>query len=66
MLRPRTVLKPEHGSASNGVFYIDEDLSLISFSSFRQYEVLSEALSEVKAKTSKFAGMAAGASNNLQ
>ena len=50
MPRPRTVLKPEHGSASNGVFYIDEDLSLFTFSSFRQYETLSEALSEVKSK----------------
>lgn len=50
MLRPRTVLKPEHGSASNGVFYIDEDLSLFSFSSFCKYETVTEALSEVKSK----------------
>lgn len=66
MPRPRTVLKPEHGSASNGVFYIDEDLSLFTFQASANTRLFLKPYQRLKARTSKLAGMEAGASNSLR
>lgn len=52
-LRPNTVLKPEEGSAANGVFFVDENLELVSFSSRRRYSSVDEAISEVKSEKLK-------------
>lgn len=47
-LRPNTVLKPEEGSAAKGVFYITDDLQLLSFSTQHSYSSLNEASAELK------------------
>lgn len=52
-LRPNTVLKPEEGSAANGVFFVDENLDLVSFSSRHRYSSVDEAISEVKSEKLK-------------
>ncbi|MDK6813999.1 ATP-grasp fold amidoligase family protein [Corynebacterium sp. UMB6689] len=52
-LRPNTVLKPEEGSAANGVFYVDEGLGLVSFSSRQRYPSVDEAITELRSERLK-------------
>ncbi|NWO07629.1 MAG: hypothetical protein HLX50_18620, partial [Alteromonadaceae bacterium] len=49
-LRPGTVIKPESGAAANGVFWVGNDLSLLSFSTKTRYSSLDEAKTELRSR----------------